>query len=278
MTLMAPVGLHVRWPNMTPQRGGFNPASDEDQKKARDQAIEAIRRGFEDARAYATARGAFGQAGIPRQDQDVKWEAMAKALRGEIPVFFHAQTLAQIRAVLRFADEQKLTRLVLVGAADSWRIAPELVARGVAVITLAPPDLPRRRDSAYDESFALAARLQAAGVRYCIGDTGGTDAAQNARNLPYLAAQAAGFGLTRDQALRSITLGPAEILGVADKVGSIEVGKSADLIVADGDPLELSTRIEQVFIAGKAISMETRHTRLFGKYDAKPRGEKARPR
>jgi imidazolonepropionase-like amidohydrolase len=278
MTVKAPIGLHVRWPAMTPQRGGFNPPSDDDQKKTRDHAIEAIRKAFEDGRTYLTARGAFGQAGVPRQDQDVKWDAMAKALKGEIPVFFHAQTLAQIRAALRFADEQKLSRLVLVGAADAWRVAPELRARDVAVITKAPPDLPLRRDSAYDESFALASRLQEAGVRFCIGDGGGTDAAENARNLPYLAAQAAGFGLTRDQALRAITLSPAEILGVADRVGSIEAGKSADLIVTDGDPLELGTKVEQVYIAGRAISMESRHTRLFRKYDQKPRGEKARPR
>jgi imidazolonepropionase-like amidohydrolase len=278
MTVRAPVGLHVRWPSLTIQRGGFNPPSEEEQKKTREQAIEAIRRAFEDGRAYATARGAFGKPGVPRADQDVRWEAMGRALRGEIPVFFHAQTLAQIRAALRFADEQKLDRLVLVGAADSWRIAPELRARGVAVVTLAPAELPRRRDSAYDETYSLPARLQAAGVRYCIADGGTTDAAQNARNLPYHAAQAVGFGLTRDQALRSITLSPAEILGVADRIGSLETGKSADLIVTDGDPLELRTRIEQVYIAGKAIPMESRHTRLFRKYDARPRGAKARTR
>lgn len=278
MTVRAPVGLHVRWPNMTVQRGGFNPPSDEDQKKVRDQAIESIRRAFDEGRAYVTARGAFGRAGVPRHDQDVKWDAMGRALRGEIPVFFHAQTLAQIRAALRFADEQKLERLVLVGGADSWRIAPELRARGVAVVTLSPAELPRRRDSTYDESYSLPARLQAAGVRYCIADGGGTDAAQNARNLPYSAAQAVGFGLTREQALRSITLSPAEILGVADRIGSLDAGKSADLVIADGDPLELRTRIEQVYIAGKPVSMESRHTRLFRKYDARPRGPKARPR
>jgi imidazolonepropionase-like amidohydrolase len=115
-------------------------------------------------------------------------------------------------------------------------------------------------------------------VRYCIGDGGGTDSAANARNLPYLAAQAMGFGLTREQALRAITLSAAEVLGVADRLGSIDVGKSADLFVADGDPLEFSTRIEAVYIAGKAVSLETRQTRLFDKYDKRPRGPKARPR
>ncbi len=203
---------------------------------------------------------------------------MRKALAGEIPVFFHAGTLSQIRAALRFADEQKLQKLVIVGGGDSWRIADELRARNVAVITGSPTDLPARRDAAYDEELSLPAKLQAAGVRYCIGDSGETMAAANARNLPYLAAQAIGFGLTREQALRAITLSAAEVLGVADVLGSIEVGKSADLFVADGDPLELGTRIEAVYIAGKVVSLETRQTRLFEKYDHRPRGAKARPR
>jgi imidazolonepropionase-like amidohydrolase len=278
MTVRAPVGLHVRWPRMTLRHGPEVTQSDEDQKKARDQAVEAIRKAFEEARAYGAARAAEGQAGIPRHDRDVKWDAMRKALAGEIPVFFHASALGQIRAALRFADEQKLQKLVIVGGADAWRIADELRTRNVAVITAAPPDLPARRDAAYDETFSLPAKLQAAGVRYCIGDGGGTDSAANARNLPYLAAQAIGFGLTRDQALRAITLSAAEVLGVADTLGSIDAGKSADLFVADGDPLELGTHIEAVYIAGKSVSMETRQTRLFQKYDRRPRGAKARPR
>jgi imidazolonepropionase-like amidohydrolase len=278
MTVRAPVGLHVRWPRMTPQRGPQVTQSEEEQRKARDQAIDAIRRAFEEARAYDTARTAESQVNIPRHDRDVKWDAMRKALRGEIPVFFHAAALSQIRAALRFADEQGLRKLVIVGGADAWRIADELRARNVAVITGAPPDLPSRRDAPYDESFSLPAKLQAAGLRYCIGDTGETSAAANARNLPYLAAQAAGFGLTPEQALRAITLSAAEVLGVADVLGSLDPGKSADLFVADGDPLELSTHIEAVFIAGKQVKMETRQTRLFEKYDKRPRGTKARPR
>jgi imidazolonepropionase-like amidohydrolase len=263
---------------MVPQRGPQVTDTDEQQRRARDEAIGALRRAFEEARAYVRAREAEGRPGVPRHDRDVKWEAMGRALRGEIPVFVHAQALAEIRAALRFADEQGLRRLVLVGAADAGRIAEELRARDVAVITGSPTDVPRRRDAPYDESFSLAARLQAAGVRYCIGDSGGTDAAANARNLPYLAAQAVGFGLTREQALRAITLSAAEVLGVADLVGSIDAGKSADLIVTDGDPLELVTRVEQVFVAGRSVSLTTRQTRLFDKYDARPRGPKARPR
>jgi len=273
MTVRKPVGLHVRWPSLTINRAWWETRSEEDQKKAREEQIQAIRDAFEDARAYWTARDAEGKSGIPRHDRDVKWDAMGRALRGEIPVMFHASALNQIHSVLRFVDEQKLKNVVLVGGVDAWRVAAELKARDIAVITEAPQSLPSRSYEPYDEGMALAAKLQAAGVRFCISDGGGST---NVRNLPYEAAVAAAYGLPRDEALKGITLYPARILGVADRLGSIETGKIADLVVTNGDPLEITTQIEQVYINGKAISMETRHTRLFHKYDARPRGPMAR--
>src|SRR5439155_974637 len=127
MTVQAPVGLHVQWPDMGITRGRWwETRSPEDQQKARDQAIDAIRKAFDDARAYWKARDAERAPGIPRHDRDARWDAMGRALRGEIPVYFHANALNQIRAVLAFADEQALKRLVLVGGADAWRVADEL--------------------------------------------------------------------------------------------------------------------------------------------------------
>ncbi len=276
MTVRAPVGLHVNWPNMTPVHAWFITQSDEEQKKARDQAIENIKKAFDDARAYWTARDAEDKAGIPRHDRDVKWDAMGRALRGEIPVMFRAQSLNQIRAALKFADDQKLPRLILVGGADAWRIADEIKARHIAVIADGLLGMPRRRSDPYDENFVTPGRLLAAGIPFCISDGGSPFGAANARNLAYNAAMAAAFGLPRDEALKSVTLYPAQILGVADRLGSIEPGKIADLVVADGDPLEIGTQVEQVYINGRAISMENRQTRLFHKYDARPRGPKAR--
>lgn len=278
MTLLAPAGLHVIWPNMTPVRAFFETRSDEEQGKARDAAIDAIRRAFDEARAYWTARDAEATKGIPRHDRDVKWDAMGKALRGEIPVMFHASTLAQIRAALRFADEQKLSKLILVGGGDAWRIAGELKARDIAVICGPALALPSRRYEPYDEESALPAKLQAAGVRFCISDGGGAFTAPNARNLPYQASMAAAFGLPADEALKAVTLYPAQIFGVADRLGSIEAGKVADLVVANGDLLEIATSVEQVYINGRLISMENRQSRLFDKYDRRPRGPKARKR
>lgn len=278
MTVRAPVGLHVMWPNMTPSRAWYETRSEEEQKKAREAALDNLRRAFDDARAYWKAREAEGKAGIPRHDRDVRWDAMGKALRGEIPVMIHASALNQIRAALRFVDEQKLPRVILVGGADAWRIVDEIKARKIAVICDPTLALPRRTSDPYDEPFTLPAKLAAAGIPFCIGDGGNPFGAANTRNLPYQAAMAAAFGLPKEEALKAITLYPAQILGVADRLGSIEVGKAADLVIADGDPLRIVTQVLQVYINGKLVPVENRQTRLFYKYDAKPRGPLARPR
>ncbi len=206
---------------------------------------------------------------------------MGKALKGEIPIMFRASSLAQIHAALKLADDEKLTRVILVDADDAWRMADELKKRHIPVIVMGLLGMPARRSDAYDENFSLPSKLAAAGVSFCIADDGrgfGSPDPSNGRNLPYNAAMAAAFGLSREDALKSVTLWPAQILGVADQLGSIEVGKIADLMVTDGDPLEVTTQVEQVYIAGKAISMETRHTRLFHQFEQKPRGPKARAR
>jgi imidazolonepropionase-like amidohydrolase len=276
ITVRAPVGLHVQWPNMTPVHAFFILASDEDQAKSRDQAIQAISDAFDDARAYWKARDAEGTTGVPKHDEDVRWDGMRKALKGEIPVIFHCDALSQIRAVLRFCDKQGLTNVVLLGGADSWRVADELKRRDIAVIVGGVLALPTRGYEPYDDAFTLPAKLSKAGVRFCIADNGGSFAAANARNLPHHAAMAVAFGLDRDEALKSVTLYPAQILGAGDKIGSIDVGKLADLQITDGDPLLVATHCEQVILNGRLEPMESRQTRLFHKYDARPRGPKAR--
>jgi imidazolonepropionase-like amidohydrolase len=276
ITVRAPAALHVQWPNMTPIHAFFELRSDEEQAKARDEAIKAIGDAFDDARAYWTARDAESGKGVPKHDEDVRWDAMRKALKGEIPVAFHCDALNQIRAVLRFCDQQKLTNIILLGGYDSWRVADELKRRNIAVIVAGVLATPTRGYESYDEAFTVASKLAKAGVRYCIADEGGGFAAANARNVPYQAAMAEAFGLDHDEALKSVTLYPAQILGAGDKIGSIEVGKLADLQVTDGDPLIIATQCEQVVVNGKVVPMESRQTRLFHKYDERPRGPHAR--
>ncbi len=276
MTAKSGVALHVVWPNMTPAASATT--TDEQQKKARDEAIDVIRNAFEDGRAYWRARDAERLAGIPRHDRDVRWDALGRALRGEIPVAFHAASLNQIRAVLSFVDEQKLPRVILVGGGDAVRVAGELKARNIAVITSGTLQTPRRRWEPYDEAYTVPVELFRAGVRYAISDGGSAFTAMNARNLPYHAAMAVAYGLPREEALKAITLHPAEILGVADLVGSIQPGRRADFMVTDGDPLEYETNVEQVWVGGVLTSSDNRQTRLWKRYDSRPRGELARKR
>jgi imidazolonepropionase-like amidohydrolase len=118
--------------------------------------------------------------------------------------------------------------------------------------------------------------LRQAGVRFCISNGGGGFGASNTRNLPYQAGMAAAFGLPRDEALKSVTLYPAQILGVGDRLGSIEVGKSASLMLTDGDPLEIRTHVLRVFIDGRETDLGNKHQRLYDKYKARPMPATAR--
>jgi imidazolonepropionase-like amidohydrolase len=271
LTRRAPVGLHVVWPRMTPQEGGFRPEPVEEQEKARDEAVERLSEAFATARAYWKARRAETEPGVPRHDRDVRWEAMGPALAGEIPVFVHASAENELRAALAFLVEQDIPKAVIVGGADAEAVADELKRRDIPVIIGATLRNPGRDSDPYDRAFTLPARLRAAGVRFCIADSGGSMEAANARNLPYHAAMAAAFGLSPEDALRAITRDAASILGVEEDVGSIQPGRLADLIVTDGHPLEITSSVEQVYISGRAIPMESRHTRLFERWRSRPR-------
>ncbi len=134
--------------------------------------------------------------------------------------------------------------------------------------------LPARRSEDYDSAFTLPARLREAGIKYCIaGEIGGASSGgpSNVRNLPYHAATAAAYGLPADEALKAVTLYPAEILGVADRIGSLEPKKDATLIVTTGDPLEIATQVTAAYIQGRRVDLNNRHKRLWEKYKEKYR-------
>jgi imidazolonepropionase-like amidohydrolase len=270
MTLRAPVGMIVNWPNMTINTSRFERRSEEDQKKDRDKAIGALENAFKDARAYWKAKRAEGAEGVPYHKTDLRWEAMGPVLDKTIPVLMDAEELQQIEAAVAWADQEGV-RLVIMGGYDSWRAADLLKAKGVAVIVNPILRLPWRTWEAYDQPQQLPKKLFDAGVKFCIAAEGATS---NERNLPYNAAMAAGHGLPKDEALKAVTLYPAQILGIDNRVGSLEVGKDATLIVTDGDPLEISTQVKMEYIQGKSVSLESRHTHLYEKYKEKYRREK----
>ncbi len=191
-------------------------------------------------------------------------EALAPAAQGRLPVMVRADREADIRGAVAFAQEQGL-RLIVSGGLEAWRCADLLREKDVPVL-LSVLRLPARESDAYDAAYTNAARLQAAGVRFAIV----TDSPTDARSLPYHAAMARAFGLPADQALRAITQAPAEILGLGARLGSLEPGKDADLVVASGDIMDIRTQVTRVFVAGREQPLETRHTRLWERFKARP--------
>lgn len=263
MSLKTDVGVHVLWPLERPVRDWRNPLPLKKQAELRDEAIKALKQAFDDAAAYQTAREAAGDS--EQFAIDARWEGLLPVVKGKQPLIVTAHEVQQIEAAIAFALDRKL-KLILHGGFDALHCAPLLKKHNIPVILEATYRLPLREDEAYDAAFTLPQRLRAAGIRFCIAGAG-RNATENTRNLPYNAAQAVAFGLSHEDALRAITLSPAEILGVADRVGSLEAGKDATLIVTDGDILEATSHVERAWIAGRRVDLSDRQTRLRAKYE-----------
>jgi imidazolonepropionase-like amidohydrolase len=265
MTVKPAAGLHLEWPRSMPSVDWFSGTTSAVDEGARTAALAAIKQAFADARAYRAARQAAPAAG--EAPFDARWEAMLPVLEGQTPLVVQADDLRQIQSALAFAAAEKV-RLILYGGYDAVLAADVLKRHDVPVVVAGVHRLPQRRSDPYDDPYTLPARLHAAGVRFCIS---GADDAWNVRNLPYHAATAAAYGLPPDVALRAITLAPAEIFGVADRLGSLTAGKDATFVVADGDLLEVATRVERAYIQGRPVDLSSRQTRLWEKYKEKYR-------
>jgi imidazolonepropionase-like amidohydrolase len=269
MTIKAPLAMHIHFPRL--RAGGFDdqPQDEEAEKEAKKsytKNIDKLRDTLRDAQAYAKAAAARkGDASVKRFDRDVMLEALVPVVEGREPVVMHANLARDIRAALKFADEFKL-KVILADAEDVAKVIPELKSRNVPVILGPILSLPTHEDDPYDLVFTNAKALNDAGVPFAIQSSD----QHNARNLPYHAAACAAFGLPKDVALKAITISPAQIFGVADRVGSLEVGKMANLILTDGDPLEIVTHVKRLFIGGEDIPLDSYQTLLYEKFSKRP--------
>jgi len=267
-TLKAQTGLHINWPNMGAISSRRFRRSEEEVAKRREEAMKKLDSTFEEAQRYLVAKEAANQSGRIELETDLRWEAMLPVLRREVPVFMHASEVRQIESAVEWANRHNL-KMVIVGGYDAWRVADLLKKYEIPVIYETVNSLPRRRWEDFDTPFTGPVKLYEAGVKYCISM--GTGGASNHRNTPYEASKAASYGLPKNEALKSVTLYAAEVLGIADKAGSLEKGKDATLMITDGDPLEITTQVEQVYIQGKKIDMSDRHKILYDKYKEKYR-------
>jgi imidazolonepropionase-like amidohydrolase len=260
MALVPEAVLMIEFPRMGGGGFGGPPNITPEAITQRDRRIEELRKIFRDAEAYGRSQDAYRKdpKSMQRPVTDPKLAALVPYARGERPVIFRAEREREIRAVVRFAEELKL-KPIIIGASEGWKAASFLKEKNVPVILDSVLNLPLREDDAYDSMYENAAKLQAAGVRFCIS-TG--DSGAHVRDLPFQAGMAAAFGLPKAEALKSVTLYPAEILGVADRLGSIEPGKLANIVIADGDLLEARTNIRYLFINGRQLPLTSRHTML----------------
>lgn len=232
-----------------------------ERKRQKELQFRRISEFLEQARAYARAKA----ANVPGLKTDLKMEAMIPVVEGKLPVITIAAREKDIREAVEFADKEKL-KLVLAEVREPGKMTEVLAKKGIPVILGPTLALPMDEDDRYDQQFILPSELFKAGVKVAFGSFGN----QFARNLPYQAAQAVAFGLSQADALKAVTINAAEIWGVQDRIGSIEKGKLANLVVTDGDPLETRTQIKHLLIRGKEVSLETKHTRLYEKYLNRP--------
>src|SRR4029077_12221622 len=223
-------------------------------------SADRLRRVFRDALEYERRKADFGQAQMrPLSASAADLEALLPVVHGREPLIAAANRRSDIETALRLAKEFKL-KLVLAGGAEGWEIAPEIAAAGVPVLVEPLDNIP-----SYDAlgiRYENAALLAKAGVTVALLET---DTHQS-RNLRQQAGNAVSYGMTWDQALRAVTMAPAQIFGVADRYGSLEAGKVANVVVWSGDPFEFTTGVEHVLIRGKEIPLKSRQTELLERY------------
>ncbi len=266
MTIEPSVGIVLNWPNMQLRSFDYatmsvNERSYREAKKEYDEKVDEIEGWLDAGRNYQAAVDAGTDV-----ERDLKLEALAKVTNGELPLLVSVHDERGITAAVDFADRNDV-RVVILGGSDAWKVADRLADAEVPVILGPTQNLPSEEDYGYDQVYAAPGQLYAAGVKIGFGTFG----ASASRNLPYEVGSAVSYGLPREEAIRAITINNAEILGVGDRLGTIETGKIANLIVTDGDPLEIRTQFLHLIVNGRIASLDNKHLELYERYRARPR-------
>ncbi len=260
----------------TGRRGRFDRRSDADIKKANDEAFEKLNNAWKEAETFARIDSAFNassEAGR-RLPYNPQLQAMLPVVRGEMPLIIEVDAAKDILSAIEWVKTHNIKKPILSGVAEGWRVADKIAEAGIPCLVGPVLSTPTRDSDRYDKPYQNAGLLHSAGVKVAIR----TGEAENVRNLPFNAGFAAAYGLGREEALRAVTIAPAEILGVSESIGSLEVGKKANVVVADGDPFEPKTKINHVFIDGWKIPLKSRHTDLYEEFLQREPGLEEQPK
>lgn len=260
-------GVHLRIPSLMARPRGFGGGGGGgrgEQNPAADPVKEALDK-IDEFKSFLRQAKAYNSLSKP-DEVNLKYQAVKGLFDKSKKLYIHASTVKQILIAIDIAKEFNLDA-VIVGGEDSWQVADLLKQHNIMVILNQPHSLPILPDDDVDQPFKTPALLQKAGVTFAINDE---DGQTRGRNLAFNAGTAVAYGLTKEQALQAITLNAAKVLGVADKTGSIEVGKDANIVISDGDILDMRTnQITQAFIQGREIQLESKQTQLNEKFKKK---------
>lgn len=250
------IGIHLNWPNMRLLKNNEND-SEEKQRERIATNLSKLESFFLEAKAYSVTATV--------EEENLRFEAMRGLFNGTKKLFVHAHYIKAIESAVSFCKRLSI-QMVLVGGSDAWMATPLLRKNNVAVVIEKTHNLPPREDSDIDLPFKLPYLLQKDSVPFAIS----YDGSWNARNLPFQAGTAATYGLSKEEAVTSITLSPAKILGIDSQTGSLEVGKDANLIISSGDALDMRTNnIEVAFIKGRQLNPDDIQKQLYRKYKEK---------
>lgn len=231
--------------------------SEEDLKKEEERLLKQLNEIWDQAVLYAK----IDSTGT-KPAYNPEMEALKDLVRGEATLLMEVNRYNDIESAIRWVQDKKIKKVIFTGASEGWRVADKLAKANIPVVTGPVITVPTRASDRYDKAYANPGLMHQAGVKVAIRSNN----SENVRNLPFHAGFAVAYGMDKMAALKAVTITPAEIFGVADKLGSLEVGKSATLFVATGDPFETKTQIQHVFIEGWHVPMDSRHIQLYKEF------------
>lgn len=257
-TVKADDGIHLNWPQQQTRRRGGEGQSTEDEYAKQ---VTEIKKFLTEAKAYATSKD--------YKAIDVRFESLRGLFNGKKTLFIHCNFVKEMTEAVLTCRDLGIEKKSIVGGYESYLISGLLKENKVSVVLRNLHELPMRDDEDIDLQYKLPALLQEAGILYCIQNEGNQEAS-HLRNLPFIAATGVGYGITKEDALKSITINAAKILGIDDQYGSLEPGKSATLFVSDGDALDMRTnQVTMAWIRGEFVSLDDHHKQMYRKYKSK---------
>ena len=255
-------GVVMNYPAVRRRPYGDN-RSEEDLKKEEGKLLKQLNDVWDKAALYNKIDSAYNKSKTnAKPDYNPEMEALAPVLRGEWPLLVEVNRYNDIESAIKWVQDRKIKKVVFTGVAEGWRVADKLAKANIPVITGPVITIPTRNSDRYDKAYANPGLMKKAGVKVAIRSNN----SENVRNLPFHAGFAAAYGMGKEEALKAVTIVPAEIFGLDDKLGSLEVGKIANIVVTTGDILETKTQIKNLFIDGWQIPIDSRHIQLYNEF------------